>query len=71
MCLLGAINNILKSNRDPETAFAEYDPIVLADDYLIPKEFLSYDQYDRFLESRAELIQKLVSRFLSDSQVSS
>jgi hypothetical protein len=65
MQLLGTINNILKSNQDPQQAFAPHDAEVLSgDDYLIPKELLSYEQYDEFLEKRSHLIRERIARFL-------
>ena len=70
MHLLGAISNIKKNDEDPDVYFAPYDAEVLAsDDYLIPKELLSYEKYDAFLEMRTAMIQKRVAGFLADSQM--
>ena len=70
MQLLGAVNNILKNKQDPEIAFSSFDPeVLLGDEYLIPKELLSYSKYDEFLDKRSKLIQERVLKYIAPSQI--
>jgi hypothetical protein len=66
MRLLGAIANILKSDEDPVTALAAYSEERLAQDYLIPKAFLDYNMFGKFLDERTKLIKERVDQFLTD-----
>jgi len=70
MQLLGAINNILKTNTNPMAAFESFEEkVLLGEDYLIPKNLLCYEKYEEFLQERTKLILNRVNNYLSDSQI--
>lgn len=66
MRLLGKLPNIQKSAEDPELVFAGVKPESLMQDYLIPAHLLKYDDFERFLDERTQLIRKRVSQYLSE-----
>lgn len=66
MRLLGAIANILKSDEDPVSALSDLSVETLAQDYLIPKEYLNYEHYEEFLVKRTRLIHEAVQKWLAD-----
>ena len=60
--LISKQRNIWKSNQDPKAYFSQQDGLMQY--YLIPPEYLDYDQFPTFLEERRKLIWAQVCRFL-------
>ncbi len=60
--LISKIDNIWKSNRDPANYFTNYPG--LAEQYLIPTELLTYEQYPEFLLVRRRKIWRRIQEFL-------